>query len=428
MKKISIKNKLYLNIVPIIVIGIIVSFVMLYYIANQKYIDYLNDQYEDDIEYLQSVSFQILTTGEEPINGHLHLPDNCSGIRVYDNQYNLLYSFERGKGTMMDISCCDFTPYEIDGYGYLEVYNHCDVDETVESIGFRQDLIWTVVITGSIILLMTMIVINRMANKMSSELNDISEYAGKMETGIVENTMDTDVIEIDNINNSLHNLGVRLTEKERLRKENIDLIKHQINTPLTIIKTTLEGMKDDVIQMDKEYIERCIKENDRVKEKLDNLYLDIEKHSEEVNKKSVNIKELIEEIVSSFKVSLEQKGVRIKTELSNFVLETDKNLLVSSIYNILSNAYKYTSSGDTVNIVLSDKLIISNTGDTIDNKDKDKIFDAYYRGENADVTSGKGLGLYDTKNNLEKLGYIIYLDKNKKDTTFIIDFGIKEGK
>lgn len=425
MKKISIKNKLYLNIVPIIIIGIILSFAILYYIANQKYIDYLNEQYQDDIEYLQSVSYQILTTGEKPANEHLHLPDNCSGIRVYDHKNNLVYSHERGKGRRMDISCCDFTTYEIAGYGTLEVYDHCAVDQTDESIGFRQDLIWAVIIAGSITILISMIIINRMANKMSAELSDISEYAGKMETGIVENTVDTDVIEIDNINNSLHNLGIKLTEKERLRKENIDLIKHQISTPLTIIKTTLEGMKDDVIEMDKEYIERCLRENDRVREKLDNLYLDIEKHSDEITIETFNIKDLIEEIISSFKVSFEQKGVKIKTELSNMVLETDKNLLVSSVYNILSNAYKYTRKGNTVSIVLSDKLTISNTGETIDDKDKERIFDPYYRGKNADVTSGKGLGLYDTKNNLKKLGFSIYLDREKKETTFVIDFNLK---
>ena len=90
LKKISIKSKLYLYIVPIIVIGIIASFTMLYYIANEKYIDYLNEQYEDDIEYLQSVSYQILITRQEPISEHLYLPDNCSGIRIYDNQNKLI--------------------------------------------------------------------------------------------------------------------------------------------------------------------------------------------------------------------------------------------------------------------------------------------------------------------------------------------------
>lgn len=424
MKKISIKNKLYLNIVPIILIGIILSFAMLYYIANQKYIDYLNEQYEEDIEYLQSVSYQILKTGETPSSEHLHLPDNCSGIRVYDNQNNLVYSHEIGKGMMMDISCCDFATYEIVGYGTLEVYNHCAVDQTAESIGFRQDLIWAVVIAGSITILITMIVINRMANKMSTELNDISKYAGKIETGKLENTVDTDIAEIDKINNSLHNLGVRLSEKERLRKENIDLIKHQISTPLTIIKTTLEGMKDDVIEMNKEYIKRCLRENDRVREKLDNLYLDIEKHSSEISVEPVNIKKLIEEIVSSFKVSFDKKGVKIKTELGNLTLETDKNLLVSSIYNILSNAYKYTRKGDVVRMVLSNKITISNTGEKISNKDRDKLFDAYYRGENTGGANGKGLGLYDAKNNLNNLGYSIYLDKEKEDTSFVIDFNL----
>ena len=395
---------------------------MLYYIANQKYIDYLNAQYDDDIEYLEDVSIEILKTGNTPEGEYLKLPGNCSGIKVYDLDDNLVYSHESGKGMMNDISCCEYDLHDIYGYGKLEVYSHCDIDETDTSIGFRQDLIVAIIISGLITILISMLVINRMANKLSSELKDIANYAGKIETGVLDNNAKTDIVEIENINNSIFNLGVRLSEKERLRKERVDLLKHQLSTPLTIIKTTLEGIMDDVIELDKEYINRCLIENDRVRDKLENLYIDIEKNVDEINIETINLKDLIIEITSSFKVSFEQKGVELVTELNDLTLETDKNLIVSSLYNLLSNAYKYTRNGDRVNIVLSDKLVISDTGIIIDDEDKDKVFDAYYRGANAADIEGNGLGLFDTRNNLEKLGYSIHLDPEQEKTTFVIDF------
>lgn len=424
MKKISIKSKLYLNIVPVIVIGIVLSFAMLYYIANQKYENYLNEQYKDDITYLKAVSMEILKTKNKPKGEHLHLPSNSLGIKVYDLDNNLVYSHESKKKMMNGKSCCDYVSYDIKDYGTLVVYNHCDIGMTANSIGFRQDLFMAIVLSGFVTILISIIVINRMANKMSRELNAISTYAGKIETGILDDRVDTDVIEIDNIKNSLFNLGARLSKKERLRKEKIDLIKHQISTPLTIIKTTLEGIIDDVVDFDKEYINRCLIENDRVREKLNNLYTDIENSSVVIKKEAINLQDLVKEMVSSFSVSFEQKGVKLVTKLNDLSLETDKNLLVSSIYNILSNAYKYTKSGDTISIVLNDKLIISDTGIGISDKDKEKIFDAYYRGVNAISSDGKGLGLYDTRNNLERLGYRVYLDREQKNTTFVIDFNI----
>lgn len=424
LKKISIKSKLYLNIVPIIVIGIVLSFAMLYYIANLKYVDYLNEQYQEEITYLRTVSTDILKTGNKPHGRYLHLPSSTSAIMVYDLNNNLVYSHETHKSKMRGISCCDYISYDIKGYGRLDVYNHCAIDKTDNSIGFRQDLFMAIVLSGFITILISILVINRMAKKMSSELNAISTYAGKIETGILDNTVDTDVVEIENINNSLFNLGARLSEKERLRKEKIDLIKHQISTPLTIIKTTLEGIMDDVIDLDKEYINRCLIENDRVREKLNNLYSDIENSSNTIKNEDINLKDIVKEIVASFSVSFEQKGVKMVIDLSDLSLETDKNLLVSSIYNILTNAYKYTQKGDIVNITLDNRLTISDTGIGISKEDTEKIFDAYYRGANATISEGRGLGLYDTKNNLERLGYSIYLDREQKNTTFIIDFNI----
>lgn len=339
LKKISIRSKLYINIVPIIIIGVIASFAALYYIANEKYSDYLYDQYEYDIEYLKDISVEIIQNGTIPSEKYIRLPDSCAGIRVYDLNDNLIYTKVSKNNMMNDISCCDFISYEIEGYGRLEIYSHCAIEHTEDSIGFRKGLIWAVIIAGFITVLITILVINRMANRMSKELNGVSEYAGKMETGIMETSIDTNIVEIDNINSSLHNLGVRLAEKERLRKEKIDLIKHQLSTPLTIIKTTLEGMMDDVVELDKEYIERCITENDRIKEKLESLYVDIESNTETIKKEKTNLKDLINEIVDSFSVSFGQKGVKLVTDLEDLILETDKNLLIASIYNILSNSY-----------------------------------------------------------------------------------------
>lgn len=427
MKRISIRNKLYISIVPIIVIGIIASFAMLYYIANEKYVDYLYEQYEHDVEYLKSVSIEILKNGNIPATGHVDLPDSCSGIRVYDLNDNLLYSQDAESVMMKDISCCDFTTHDIAGYGRLEIYSHCEVHNTSGSLGFRRDLVWAVIITGGIALFIGLLFINRIANRISGELNDISEYAGKMESGLIRNSVDSNIKEIDNINSSLHNLGVRLAEKERLRKEKIDLLKHQINTPLTILKTTLEGMIDDVIEPDKEYLSRCLAENDRIRDKIESLYIDMASDKDLIKKEKFNLKDIINEIIGSFSVSFEQKGVKVNTELSDLTIETDKNLLVSSIYNILSNAYKYTRKGDRISIILNDRLIISDTGIGIGEEDKEKIFDAYYRGESALGIKGKGLGLYDTKSNLDKLGYTIILDKNHNETSFVIDFGL-DGK
>ncbi|MBK5262028.1 MAG: ATP-binding protein, partial [Peptostreptococcaceae bacterium] len=105
--------------------------------------------------------------------------------------------------------------------------------------------------------------------------------------------------------------------------------------------------------------------------------------------------------------------------------ETDKYKLSQAIYNILTNAYKYTNPGGNVRIsyiVNEGNLIlkIQDTGIGIKEEDLEKIFTAYYRSAAA-ATKGEGIGLYIAKENIERLnGTISVTSKKNAGSTFII--------
>lgn len=89
-------------------------------------------------------------------------------------------------------------------------------------------------------------------------------------------------------------------------------------------------------------------------------------------------------------------------------LVTDKYKLSQAIYNLLTNAYKYTGENGLVRIsyvTVDEQLImrIQDTGIGISEEEKEKIFSAYYRSSHVAEEKGDGIGLYIVKENIQRL-------------------------
>ena len=90
----------------------------------------------------------------------------------------------------------------------------------------------------------------------------------------------------------------------------------------------------------------------------------------------------------------------------------------------MNNAYKYTDTGRidlTLDVTRETvKIVVEDTGQGIEKKHQENIFDAYYR-VNPEANEGQGLGLYIVKNNVEALdGQIDVMSTVNKGTTITI--------
>jgi signal transduction histidine kinase/DNA-binding response OmpR family regulator len=207
-------------------------------------------------------------------------------------------------------------------------------------------------------------------------------------------------------------LALGKMEAERLKQ--LDLVKsdffsnvtHEFRTPLTLILGHLEQVIPTIAdeQAKKELI--VVKRNAKILEKLINQLLDIAKI--EANKMDLdlrrgNIVPFIDEIHKSF-VSLSlRKGVGLKfnadEETINMDFDPDKIELI--FFNLLSNAFKFTDSGEIslkVGLAQKDgkdycKLVVQDTGVGILEDQVDKVFDRYYQSENSRWRKNKGTGI-----------------------------------
>lgn len=259
-------------------------------------------------------------------------------------------------------------------------------------------------------------------------MRDTAEYAKSIEFHDKKEIEESKIIEVRQIRESLDELSSRLSLKQEGRKELIDQLIHQTRTPLTIIKTHVEAIEDGIIEGSPDEMDVIYNEIDNISSIISNLsgMIDAQKERDELKLEVVDLSSLMKQIVAGLKGQFDKKNIPININSKKSVtIVTDKYKLSQILYNILTNAYKYTEEGQVdINCKVDEDFLaieIEDTGIGISDKDKGKIFNAYYRSQNVAKTQGDGIGLYLVMENIELLnGQILLESELGKGSKFTI--------
>ena len=233
---------------------------------------------------------------------------------------------------------------------------------------------------------------------------------------------------------------IDIIESERMqeakRKEFVATISHELKTPITIISGQLEGMIYNIGKYkDRDtYLKKSYESTQELKTLVEEMiqvskYEILERPSQT---KEIDLLELINRLLKRQTYLIEEKEITVNVYgEENFTIEVDEERITKAISNIINNGIKYSPNNSELNIRLLNKdkkiLEIQNTGTTIDEKLKDKIFKPFFRVEKSRnrKTGGSGLGLYIVSQVLKE--YIFkYNIKNRKDSVvFTIEFSDK---
>lgn len=188
-------------------------------------------------------------------------------------------------------------------------------------------------------------------------------------------------------------------------------IAHELNTPVAVMKSSLEIylMKNKVDDLElHELLENFDENIDRISKIIESL-LFLNRRENAVLRK-FDIKDLVDEIVFDLEDMAEEKNVEIISRVDNNIIYSSDILLERVLYNLGKNGISYNKDGGSLifNFYEDDKnyfIKISDTGIGISDEDKEKIFDLFYRvdGSRSRKTGGYGIGLNLVKNIMEKL-------------------------
>ncbi|MDH6310141.1 signal transduction histidine kinase [Dysgonomonas sp. PFB1-18] len=206
------------------------------------------------------------------------------------------------------------------------------------------------------------------------------------------------------LSDTINNLLDRIEKAIEREKSFTSYASHEFRTPLAVLKGTLEVLIRKPRQQEEyeEKVKYCVKEIDRLNHLVDELLIltRYENQKRSLKLENISIKQVIEETLKFFSENIEQKNIHINTEISseNITLKTDIYLFSTIINNILSNAIKYSHQGGDIEIKVNEKdksvfCEIKDSGIGIPQKDREKVFDKFYRSTDHSNIKGFGLGL-----------------------------------
>lgn len=210
----------------------------------------------------------------------------------------------------------------------------------------------------------------------------------------------------------------KVVEANRIKTEFLNMVSHQLRTPLAIFKWALEllGQEQKTLsQQQKEYI-ALLRDNNERMIRLVGLLLDvsrIEARRFVLRRSPVSLGELTGEVVKSLKAEREALRTLIRFEgQKGAMVLGDAERLRMVVQNLLDNAIRYSFAGGEIIITISDmgqgvaEWRIRDHGAGIPAGQQKHIFQKFFRGESGRFPQpqGTGLGLYIARVVIAELG------------------------
>ncbi|MGM0439025.1 MAG: ATP-binding protein [Patescibacteria group bacterium] len=235
----------------------------------------------------------------------------------------------------------------------------------------------------------------------------------------------TKIEEEENLGTLVHIHDITREKRiERIKSEFVSVAAHQLRTPLSGIKWTLETFLEEAAEEKQklnEDEETLIRKAYNANERMVNLVNDllnvsrIEEGRYVYDPETTDIYKVLNPVINDYKETfkekdgLEFKVNKVKNKLPKVKVDPEKIGIV--IQNFLDNAIKYTDEGEvvlSVNMTNDDKIRISvqDDGIGIPEEQQERLFNKFFRAENVqrkDV-EGSGLGLFISKNIIEAHG------------------------
>jgi signal transduction histidine kinase len=455
----TIKKQWLIVLVIIAVISVIINTLLLSTLTNQYFKNYMKDNYDKHFDQIVQYLTDALKDNDYSANQiavklETHLTDPITKIKVYNAKGTLItevstdaqsYAGNKSMNSMMngmmgrmmgktkntqleEVDHSEIT-YNKTVIGQVNITKYSSAENSFDTWMFQTSLVKNSILSIGIVLIVAVIIGLLVSSKMSKELINTAEMAQNVDIGKETLLKHSKVKEINIIQQSLVSLQSRLKLKQKSRKSMIDELVHQTRTPLTILKTHLEGIEDGVIDISPDEIRICENQIENITAIITNMssMIDAEKPKSEIKVDEFDLNQIIKQIVNGLKAQFDKKKIDLKIMGKEKVLiKTDKYLLSQTIYNILTNAYKFTKPSGYVTITYqsaSDKIVITieDNGPGISKEDQGRIFDAYYKKDNSTGSAGDGIGLYIAKENMESInGTITVQSEINKGSKFIL--------
>lgn len=232
-------------------------------------------------------------------------------------------------------------------------------------------------------------------------------------------------------NDELKRLNEEVLELTHSRLVFFTNISHELRTPLTLIADPVEMLLDDrSIKGRSRELLQMVQRNALSLQQLVGSILDFRKIQNgkmELSLSRFDLPEALQQWTGDFAMTAQRKKIQMHLDTSHFSsadVVADKEKLARIVFNLLSNALKYTPAGGFIHVSLADegerlRIEVKDSGKGIDKEELTKVFERFFQAKGA--ASGTGIGLALVKSFVElHHGEVRVESEPGKGTCFIV--------
>ena len=274
-----------------------------------------------------------------------------------------------------------------------------------------------------------------LARTQSQQLRSLAAAARRFGHGDLRarvQTPESAPVEMAELAAEFNSMADSLERSERLRREFIANVSHELKTPMTTIAGFMDGILDGTIpeERHRQYMETVVSEVRRLS-RLVRTMLDVSRLQSqgipEQRKSRIDLAECAGRVLISFERKINEKGIEVEADLPDAGLFAWANgdSITQVIYNLTDNAVKFCPPGGRLWLRAGAegskaRLTVGNTGPTIPPDELPLIFDRFHKTDKSRSVDreGYGLGLYIVKTIIESHGEDIRAESRGGETSF----------
>ncbi len=360
---------------------------------------------------------------------------------LFDENVNGVLEFNRDSYTIKKFKDATNNQEYVVLWGSLSDGNVAILRSTIasmeESANVTNRFLFVVGLIGVFISVFVATLITKRFTTPLEELNQISKRMAKLDFGIryhprdpgneidrlgenfnsMASTLESTIGDLKNANAALQkDIEIR-DQNEKMRKEFLSNVSHELKTPIAVIQGYAEGLADGVIE-DKEsqqyYCEVIVDEAKRMNTMVKQMLAlnQIEYGENHLNMEHIHLLEVVKGVVSSNNILAEQSDVKLVIDpFEDVMVWADEFFTEQVLTNYITNGIHYAKYDKQVHVKVTDqgndvRVSVFNTGDAIPEESIDRIWEKFYKVDKARTREygGSGIGLSVVKAVMDSFG------------------------
>jgi signal transduction histidine kinase len=267
------------------------------------------------------------------------------------------------------------------------------IDDLYSAQWFGRTFSWIIVVLLCLLSILSFAIAVYVVNR----INRMSQTADKIiKTGSLEERLEIDSNwdDLSSLSFVFNNMLDTIESSVNNIKSVTDSIAHDLRTPLSRLRNTLEKIEDDSLR------EETTHEADLLLNMFNSLLRisGLETTSKKEGFCDTDVRAIVEDVIDLYLPLSEERSITLTNTLHPVTMFADPNLLFQAVANVLDNAIKYSPKESLVDVQLNETngrivIAINDAGIGVGEKEITSLERRFYRAESSRTSQGNGLGL-----------------------------------